>query len=216
MPATDLCKIVFYGTLAGGEIWETGFWMLGAGVNSGATATAQAHLIGGTLSASDDSGAMRITAIRLWDREVQWLGVRCYAYDGHAAAAWVGDAPLPQPVQGAAPGGPLPHQVCAVMTLQTGLAGRSQRGRMYLPATGASIGPDGQFVNASIDPVVAGWAKGFSDIHSANDGKVVVYSRVKQATHQVSRVRIDSIPDIQRRRANKLQATFTTASEVSA
>lgn len=215
MPPANLVKIVLYGTLTGGEIWETGFWMTDTGVNSAETATAQAHVIAGTLNSEDDSGAMRITAIRIWDLEVKWVGVRCYGYNGGPTATWVGDFPLDAPRQGQAPGGPLPHQVCACMTLLTGLAGRSQRGRMYLPATGVSLDSGGQMTHPSIDPVVASWAKAFTDINASDAGKIVVYSRTRQATHQVRSVRIDSVPDIQRRRANGLQANYQQAATVT-
>jgi hypothetical protein len=215
MPAAGLVKIVLEGTLVGGEIWETGFWMTDTGVDDSGTASAQAEIIWGTLTSTDDSGAMRLTALHLWDAEVQFTTVRVYAYTGGPKATYVGEYIGPAPLTGGAPGGPHPHQVAACMTTLTGLAGRSHRGRMYFPATGAQLDNGGQFVHFSTDTVVAGWAKAFTDINASDAGKVVLYSRTLEAHWPIKTLRLDSKPDVQRRRANRLQATFQVTAQVT-
>lgn len=208
-------KIVLAGSMSGGEQWETGFWMTGTGVHDGATANAQAELIWGTLTSSDASGAMRITSIRIWDVSITFSEVRCYLYLDGVHAAAIGSFVPAVPIHGQAPGNIMPHQISACMTLNTGLAGRSHRGRMYLPATALSLSAGGMFQHPDIDPVVAAWATAFTDINAANDGKIVVCSRKLGITTPVSGVAIDSIPDVIRRRAKQLQQQWVQSAAVA-
>lgn len=206
-------KVVLSGTMPGGEIWESGFWMSDTGVTSEAEANALALVIEGTLTASDNSGAVRITAGLLWTAQTTFTTVTTYVYTGGSAAAFVGEFTRPTPLPGTSGNAPHPNQVALVLSLRTGASGRSQRGRMYLPASGASTEATAQLQRADLVSLVNAWATAFSDINSSSAGKVVVVSRVRGAYRQITQLICDSRLDIQRRRANQ-QAIESNASAV--
>lgn len=198
------CRVILYGTFGTGDIWETGFSMIDTGVNSAPTANALALLIAGTLNSSDASGSMRVTMANLVDDFSFWLGVRVYAYvSGGTKADFIGQYVLPAPRAG---GKTItkPNQVALVLTLRSDLAGRSHRGRMYLPATGADIDPqDGQVSQANLNTVLTAWVTAFSDINDSAAGEVVITSITLDANTAVSSLTLDSKLDIRRSRAKQ-------------
>lgn len=196
-------RIVLRGVMPGGEIFETGFWMTGTGVASEATANALAEIIAGTLNSSDASGAMRISSVALWKASVSWTEVRVYAYNGGTAAAWIGSFILTPARTGTSSGAVLSNQTSMCLSLRTGLAGRRNRGRMYLPVNGLALDLDGQWTVAQVGPIAAAWAQAFTDINASDTGKIVVVSSVGSTAHQVTSVIIDTRPDVIRRRANQ-------------
>jgi hypothetical protein len=104
-------------------------------------------------------------------------------------------------------GGFCPLQVCMVATLITGAAGRRNRGRMYLPANGIGFGSH-EFPNARVDAVcqaLAAWLDALNTL----DGSAVVVSQAGTSKRAITQVRVDSKPDIQRRRANAQVASHT-------
>lgn len=198
------CKVILYGTFGTGDIWETGFSMIDTGVTSASLASALANIIAGTLGASDASGAMTITLAHIMDDFSKWLGVRVYAYvNGGTKADFIGEYVLPA----ARVGGKVvskPNQCALVLTLRSDLAGRSHRGRMYLPATGLDIDTqDGQVSQADLNTVLSGWVTGFSDINDSDTGEIVITSVVLDANTPVSSLTLDSKVDIRRSRAKQ-------------
>lgn len=102
----------------------------------------------------------------------------------------------------------MPLQLAPVISLRTGTAGGSGRGRIYLPSP-TQIAYDAALpnlttayrtamVNALKDYVVAIRATG------AAQGFLGVYSRVNAAATTVNSIDMGSIPDTQRRRRNEL------------
>lgn len=104
----------------------------------------------------------------------------------------------------------LPTQTALVVSLTTGLAGRSQRGRIYLPCTGYAL--SGHFVGSSdIDGLATktvGFIQALNAIADTGYGFASVVAG-KSATHPITGCRIDNRPDIQRRRADKVLPTHT-------
>lgn len=198
------CKVILYGTFGSGDIWETGFSMIDTGVTSASLASALANIIAGTLGSSDASGAARIMMQNLVDDFSKWLGVRVYAYvTGGTKADFIGEYVLPQPVVGGKTV-TKPNQCALVLTLRTDLAGRSHRGRMYLPATGAEIDTaDGQVLQTELNTVLAGWVTGFSDINESSTGEIVVTSVALDANTPITSLTLDSKMDIRRSRAKQ-------------
>lgn len=195
-------RIVFSGDMPNGEIWSTGFWMQGDAPTSAAEANALALLAYDEFSATDGSGGMYATLVNLMNAATSWNQVNVYVYPtGGPTATFVGQYILPTVALGSATAHN-PNQVALVITLRTGLSGRSHRGRMYLPATGVPMAADGQVSQATIDAVVNAWAAAFSDWNGASEGKIVVVSTKLTASTPVSVVSADSRADIQRSRAN--------------
>jgi hypothetical protein len=130
-----------------------------------------------------------------------YTGLRAYAYPGGGPKAQF----IAEAVATAAPGSGthfLPLQVSCVVTLQTGAAGRSRRGRMYLPADGAGMGANHQFATGDVDQAsiaVAGWIHALSLL----GGDPVVLSTLTGTAMPITSVKADTKADIQRRRANK-------------
>lgn len=102
----------------------------------------------------------------------------------------------------------LPDQVATVVSLRTGLAGRSFRGRMYLPLNGLSLDANAQLSSSSIG-LVADAAKDLVDDINAGGLEVVVMSATQTLTTPVTSIIVDSILDTQRRRRNKLVPALT-------
>lgn len=195
-------RIVFSGIMPNGEIWSTGFWVQGATPDSAATANALAELAFDEFSANDTSGAMRLVFNNLANAQTIWNEVKAYCYpSGGPSAQFIGSYTIPSPLVGSGDG-TLPNQCALVLSLRSGFAGRSKRGRMYLPATGATLLSDGQMDQSVLASITNGWALGFSDWNAASDGKIVVVSQHLDSAVQVSSVICDSRIDIQRSRAN--------------
>lgn len=208
-------RIVFSGDLPGGEIWSSGFWMTSTGVHDNNTANAQAFIITATLNSADPSGGMRIAATKLWNAGIRWLKTNAYHYvTGAPTADFVGEYVLPTPRAGTVNSG-MPNQICAVLSLRTGLSGRSHRGRMYLPAGGAALQLDGQLVQADATAVANAWALAFTDINASDAGKVVVVSQRLTAFTVIESVRMDSRLDVQRSRAKSQVIDSVSAAAVT-
>jgi len=116
------------------------------------------------------------------------------------------------PVAGTS-GTPAPPYTALVMTLLTGTAGRSFRGRCYLPATGAPVSGS----TALFTPVLTNYALNFAAwLSNANawlpgslSGSLlhsVVMTQTGAAPADVNSVRIDDKLDTQRNRENKIRA----------
>lgn len=191
--------------MPGGEEWSTGFWMNDTGVTDGSLAEALANIISGTLSATDSSGAMQILGSNLWSAGVSWLTTRVYAYvTGGTKADFIGQYNLPSPIVGS--GVPsLPNQASMVLTTLTGRAGRSYRGRMFLPVNKAALTADGNMQQSDVNVVVGGWATGFSDINTSDTGRIVLVSSKLDAATAITAVAADTRVDTQRSRAKSQQ-----------
>lgn len=196
-------RIVLSGTLYGGEIWSTGFWMTDTGVESNADAVSLADIITGTLTSSDASGAVRIQAGLTWSTQTTWTKTTVYSYNaGGNHAVYIGEYDLPAAVQGVQNSG-VPNQVACVVSLRTGVAGRRNRGRMYMPLTGYGFSASGQLHDSDVAKIAAGWAAAFTDINASDTGKVVVVSAVGGTFQHVSQVIVDSKADTQRSRSRQ-------------
>jgi hypothetical protein len=195
MIPAGIARVVYAGHLGGGEIFETGYWLLGDYGTQALTQTAadtEATQLG--VSALLTTLQSMITADSGYDE------VRVYGYPtGGPTATFVASAAIGAPGTGA---GSLPDQVALVATLLTGAAGRRRRGRMYFPANGLVLAAH-QVQNTTVDNLAdrlaAYWTAFVID---ATHGPVVL-SQIAGTAHPILDVRVDSRADIQRRRANK-------------
>lgn len=208
--------MVLHGTMAGGEIWETGFWMSDTGVTDASLANALAQIIAGTLNANDESGALAQMALEFWTLAITWTEVRVYGYPaGGTKASFVGSYELPAGVTGTGTT-TLPNQVCLVLTLNTGLAGRSHRGRMYIPISKATLDGTSELTSQLLTDFVTTWRTFFSDVNASDTGQIVVVSQHLGAFFPLSSVKADSRLDIQRRRANQQSIRQVVSQAVTA
>lgn len=210
----DVQRIIFYGTSPQGEIWETGFWMQGGLPSSSEAASTQAELVFNVFLSESDPPVFPWLQAHALGANASIVGARCYVYpDGGPTATYVGEYAAPSPLVGSS-SYHLPDQVCLVTTLQTGVSGRRNRGRMYWPANGLSVVSTSQFVLSDVQTLADDLAAAFRDLASSSAGVPSVVSAVGSTVRPITAIKVDTIPDIQRRRANKAQAVGSYTSSV--
>ena len=100
-----------------------------------------------------------------------------------------------------------------VATLLTGRAGRSYRGRVYIPGTGATDA-SGNFTSALATGLATSVANFLSKAatRSLNGGVFIpsVTSATRLENTPITRVRVDNVNDTQRRRRDKVIATASS------
>lgn len=111
-----------------------------------------------------------------------------------------------------------PPQTSMVISLRTSGSGGSRRGRLYWPATGATIGAS----NLRFDPAQASafltavktFLSGVGTAISATSAgaELVVWSRTLASTQDVNRMLVGDVPDVQRRRRDKAVETYQQVS----
>lgn len=114
-----------------------------------------------------------------------------------------------------------PAYTSIVVSLLTQTAGRSGRGRMYLPAT--AWGMDSSTLQfgsvTSVGPTILAFYTNLVDDYVidgvASLGVPAVLSRVQDQVHEVTSIRVDSIPDTQRGRKNKDVSIATYSGNIS-
>lgn len=199
--------VVLSGTAPQGEIFATGFWLMGGAIDSEADANIAAQAIA-DLAKWDDTGAGHPATFVGSDTSFDTVNVYQYV-TGNPRAAFIGEASLgPRP--GQANQGPLPLQCCYVVSLRSGLPGRSRRGRMYLPCTNQSL-TNHQLDETDVEAIAAWWKGYFDELNALGDtvGVLNVVSRTLSSAVEVSSLIVDSRLDIQRRRANGESVLFT-------
>lgn len=113
--------------------------------------------------------------------------------------------------QGTGTEAPGSNALCAVYTLQTALAGRSHRGRMYLPANALGV-VDGTFDTTAAEVAtnnLVAWFNGINGI-AEDTPRVVVMSEKLSALTDVISVKCTNKPGTQRRREKSTLATHRT------
>jgi len=112
----------------------------------------------------------------------------------------IGRLDTAQAIVGVAAGNALPADVALVVSLRTGLARRSGRGRFYLPQPAASqLTTNGRVLADFITDVVASLEAAWDTYNTATDIPVV-YSRTLRATNPVTTFDIGNLYDTQRGR----------------
>jgi len=201
----DVTHVVLEGNLGPQEVFNTGFWLTGNTPVDDAGAQALANLI-----VALPSFASFITFQKpMLAPDSAYTTLKVYAYPSAGLGAQgVGVAAIAGGIGTAANGNAL--QVCRVATLKSGVASRSGRGRMYLPADGLADISTHLFIALQTTNTANTLALLFTAINAMLPGRVVsVVSATHGVTHPVVNVTVDNKPDIQRRHANKQTPTFT-------
>lgn len=108
----------------------------------------------------------------------------------------------------------MPNQVAWVVSLRTDEAGRSARGRCYMPATGVELAAAGSPATPTTSEFADAFGHLLADVTSAHadpTALIQVYSRVLDRMLPVTRVLVDSTLDTQRRRRNKDVSPYQTS-----
>jgi hypothetical protein len=144
-----------------------------------------------------------------YDEATIFSGYRVALVDidtGATISAAVGGSPF---AGSALTGVPLPPQLAVAITIRTALAGRSDRGRFYLPPVVTDdVGDTGRIGGTT--PLTLVTAVGTAIDAAAAAGtaaSLVVYSRKLHDTHFATRIECGDVFDTQRRRRDKLVET---------
>jgi hypothetical protein len=197
-------KFVLQGTLAGGEIWQTGFWQLGA-VSTPADANTAAQGVW-TAFSNTGTGQFGKAFQNTNNNQVQMSNCSAYSYPHGGPTADVVGTYGPTPVTGTSIASALPDQVAMCVTVLSAMAGASHRGRMYIPVTAVNLATGALFSTSDVSSIV----NGLKAALNAAGGAIVVSQHLDSYVPAVG-LRADQRPDIQRRRANRQSRGVATA-----
>lgn len=145
-----------------------------------------------------------------------FTSVDCYAVDSEGKATAQASAAFAPTISGTGGSG-LPPQVALVVTLLTGVPGRSGRGRMFLgnlaypnALVSGRVAPE---VQASVARNIAGFLTAVRDDPLAEDDfRPVVVSPTTSTARKITSVSVGNVYDTMRSRRNKLVEARVTAS----
>lgn len=212
-PSGDIARIVIGGSIAGGESWSVGWYYLTSGAGSPTPADITNLAVDG----------LSLFNSKVWDpgTGVKLKAVNTSAFDlsfsksywYHNGVVQMSGAATMTPSVGTGTTERLPLYTCRVVTLRTNRAGRSFRGRTYLPWTGnAPAAATGLWTNSSDTPLhLADFLATFAStvngyLGSTSSGPVVV-STTHGTAEPIVRLEMDNKPDTQRGREKKIRAT---------
>lgn len=154
-----------------------------------------------------------------WATTTIWTGLRLYYYPTLPGVATHVAESTVTPYAGSSSAG-MPSEIALVHTLQTALAGRRYRGRMYVPLTAnANMEVNGNLSDtrtALHADATAGLVTALNAIIESGDdfGSVAVISQVGGVAEPVTSIRVDSKADSQRRREHSLVAEHVSVATV--
>lgn len=202
-----LVKFVLYGSATDGEIWSTSWYTKpSAGISSQANLD---NFVNTYANTSYLASTLSTTLKTRMSTTTRQLGFKGYFYNGGPTALYATDAPFSSPIVGSSGSSPLPLQTAVVCSLLTGAAGRRNRGRMYLPVNAVALGTNHELTTTDVDALANAVKQWFDVLNASGNNPVQVVSIAGSASRDVTQVRVDSRPDIQRRRANKQTADYT-------
>ena len=209
-PTVPLARVSLEGHLAGSEVFATSYWLA---LGTQGTAASALNIANDVVTRLGTNG---LGATSILARMKTILGtsdgydrVRVYTYvPGTVAAA---DSATAAIASGAGTGGrTAPFPTCIVVTLNTGKPGRANRGRMYFPYA-SSCAADGTISTSTIDAITTAVGDLFGSHKNsplAGTGVVGVWSPTHGFFNEVTNVRGDNKPDVQRRRGQKVVAGY--------
>lgn len=206
----SVSRVLINGHLPQGEIFTWGFWMGGAPTDQ---ASAQTWVNG----VRDEFQIHAKTALcGELPSTAGYDSVTLYSYPSSGSgAAFVAEATIATGA-GTSTDPLLPLQCAWVVTLRTGLPGRSRRGRMYIPIIAESLTAH-QLTQGQLDSLLGSVQDFIQGVDNLTTGtNVVVVSQVGAGqANNVTEVSADSRLDIQRRRAEAESVLYTSSQAVT-
>lgn len=187
-------KVVFSGTMAGGEVWSSGFYA----TLPNASITAQSYA--DTFASQGYIATLMAAHRTLNNPGCVWNRVTVYLYRAGSAATDVGSAAITD-TSGSFSSVYHPTSVACTLVLRTAIANRTGRGRMFWPATGVVMTANGTMQTADVQALVS--AMGF--IVKQSLGQVV--SSKQGVVRPVTSVTADTRPDTIRARYDKIKGS---------
>ena len=206
-------RLVISGTLGTPpvEAWSVG---LNFTDNNGGLIATQAALEAWAINVRGQ--LLAYTASGVIDQHLSTVGritrVDAYYYPGAGPATLQASAPFGTPRAGSnAP--TAPFQTARCISLRTGQAGRSFRGRIYWPAVGVTIGNDGRApISQANGDVFRNLLVGFENDGTVSDRlALAVYSEKLDQITPVTSLRFGDVLDTQRRRRDALPENYVSS-----
>jgi hypothetical protein len=203
IPANTL-RMSFIGKIGLTDVWNCSVWIRPTGDATAPTNAADTAALLATFTGVSGWSSFRtalLTNMRPIDT-IDEYALYSYPTGGTTAAAVAIQA------DGAVGTGTTttnPPQICQVMTLQTGVAGRSHRGRIYWPATALAVNTANEQFSGTLSSTrsgFAGWVLGLAGL--THGWAPYVVSQTNTSSLPVLSVKVDTKPDVQRRRVNKM------------
>lgn len=116
---------------------------------------------------------------------------------------------LTTPIAGTGSGAGLPRQVAAVLSLRTGARGPAGRGRMFLPYCAATPATDGLIGSSTASTTLTAAQTLMAAIRTVGPAPAVV-NRAGVTFSGISSVAMGNHFDVQRRRVNAIDETYTS------
>jgi len=205
-----VARISISGVQGTGEIFETGFWISAFAIEN----VGEAQTLVDQIAAIYNAG-VRAPVASIAKSDTIYQRIKGYFYPtGGPTATYIAERIVTAATVGTGTG-TNPLYTCMVLGLRTGLSGRTNRGRMYLPATGAPLDTAHRFASADAAFVCNNVATFFTNINAITSPaipQVIVLSQKLGTFQTVTDVTADSKPDVQRRRENRMTpGTVATA-----
>lgn len=202
----------------GGKIGSTDTWSCGFAfqVSGGVPSNADMNGIA--------SGFSTLFATDFWDHAnglktyvnltTDWSKCNTYYYPAGSTVATVSGTVTLTADPGTNGTQQIPPQCAMVATLKTGLTGRQNTGRVYLPSP-ASLSTNGQILGTYTDYLATQLAQWLTDCNSATVGPLSFNACVGTGnTPHITTVVIDTVVDTQRRRRDKQIAAHKSSHAV--
>lgn len=195
------------------DSWSTGFAFSGADIVSPVALSAALAAFAPAVEDWWTSGTPSLQNVTASDSYID--SIRGYYYEaGSSSADVVAEYVYSSPINGAQTAR-LSARTAMVATLLTGHPGRSYKGRMFLPATGAVMA-NHQNSTSNVDDVATATADLLTAWNALTEtGISVACVAGKTDLTVISAVRVDSIPDTIRARSRKMVALHTHTEGVS-
>lgn len=207
---TDMIKWTMGGTISTSQTWSFGVWSAVATVGTPTSSTLDTAL--GVVASSFDSFWNVIKTKNA--AAVVYNQLRAYYYPSGSTSATL-ISQLARTASAGTGGGNQSPRTCLVVTLLTGAAGRTRKGRIYIPYTADTVGTNLQAPTTTCDALANGANSLSTALNSASLGSVWgnapwnVRSEKTGTTHPVLQFRCDSLIDSQRRREDKILPAYT-------
>lgn len=210
-------RYVMNGLIEGVQSWSTSLWF--SNFTTDPTQD-QLNLYNEYLTAAIQT-QMSTIASAIWSPGISADYSTCYYYDAAATTASLVSTPEQIAITGGTSSIHLPPQCSVVMSLRSGVPGRSGRGRNYLPLGKATaVGANGQLATGVTNTLADAYAAMIGDLNAVLDWnssvKTACINSVTRATvYDILSVVVDSVVDTQRRRTDQLTPSSEDTTIVS-
>lgn len=205
--ASEVIRVSLKGSLPGGEKWSINPCFH----NIAETDVSFSEVL--AIGTAINAVTIPTTVRQLWSVSTSYTGVQVEARSSQGVLESLADVPRSSIVPGTGAGA-LPFQASCVVSLRTNRPGGSGRGRLYLPATGVTLGSSGLRIDPTVLAAAADgmktWLSGIQGAVEATltSAPLAVWSRTTFGTFSVTKILMGDVVDVQRRRRDQAPEAY--------